>query len=250
MISSVLFGSHRTSILHRDFPFNCILYTDIQSLLSLLDIKMPLSYRMWQKKESKLELAASMVRQVMPELAEKKNVILLCDNWYTKGDLVSVVDEYQNLGLIGNARYDSVLYDPAPQPTGKRGRPAKHGRRLFFSTVFPAQLQIFCAWQEKTPLNQMGSAWMDDIPLFLYPFRWNIEVGYYEQKTFWSLCSYMVRSRKGIEMLVNLINIAYCAMKLLPYQDEAFSKYRRESVQDFRFALSERIRQEVFLPLS
>lgn len=56
----------------------------------------------------------------------------------------------------------------------------------------------------------------------------------------------MVRSRKGIEMLVNLINIAYSAMKLLPYQDEAFSKYRNESVQDFRFALSERIRQEVF----
>ena len=47
-------------------------------------------------------------------------------------------------------------------------------------------------------------------------------------------------------MLVNLINIAYCAMKLLPYQDETFSKYRKESVQDFRFALSERIRQEVF----
>ena len=119
-------------------------------------------------------------------------------------------------------------------------------RRLFFSTVFPTQLQIFCAWQEKTPLNQTGSAWMDYIPLFLYSFRWKIEVSHYEQKTFWSLCSYMVRSRKGIEMLVNLINIAYCAMKLLPYQDEAFSKYRRKSVQDFRFVLSERIRQEVF----
>lgn len=205
------------------------------------------------------------------------------------------MDEYPNLGLIGNARYDSVLYDLAPQPTGKRGRPAKHGkrlsverdftlsdekiggyyigkrriltnifgtrevlayvtatekeggsRRLFFSTVFPTQLQVFCACQEKAPLNQTGSAWMDYIPLFLYAFRWNIEVGYYEQKTFWSLCSYMVRSRKGIEMLVNLINIAYCAMKLLPYQEEAFSKYRKESVQDFRFALSERIRQEVF----
>lgn len=256
---------------------------------------LPLSYRMWQEKESKLELAASMVRQAMPELAEKKNVIILCDSWYTKGGLVSVVDEYPNLGLIGNARYDSVLYDLAPQPTGKRGRPAKHGRRLsverdftlsdkkiggyyigtrrvltnifgtrevlayvtatekeggsrrlFFSTVFPAQLQVFCAWQEKSPLNQTGSAWMDYIPLFLYSFRWNIEVGYYEQKTFWSLCSYMVRSRKGIEMLVNLINIAYCAMKLLPYQDEVFSKYRKESVQDFRFALSERTRQEVF----
>ena len=256
---------------------------------------LPLSYRMWQKKESKLELAASMVRQAMPGLMGKKNVITLCDSWYTKSSLVSVVDEYPNLDLIGNARYDSVLYGLAPQPTGRRGRPAKHGerlsaerdfilsdekiggyyigarrvltnifgtrevlayvtatekeggsRRLFFSTVFPTQMQIFCAWQEKAPLNQTGSSWMDYIPLFLYSFRWNIEVSYYEQKTFWSLCSYMVRSRKGIEMLINLINIAYCAMKLLPYQEGAFSKYRNESVQDFRFALSERIRQEVF----
>ena len=50
-----------------------------------------------------------------------------------------------------------------------------------------------------------------------------IEISYYEQKTFWSLCSYMVRSCKGIEMMINLINVAYCAMKLLPYQDESFS---------------------------
>lgn len=56
----------------------------------------------------------------------------------------------------------------------------------------------------------------------------------------------MVRSRKGIEMLVNLINIAYCAMKLLPYQDEAFAKYRTKSVQEFRFALSEQIRKQLF----
>lgn len=87
---------------------------------------------------------------------------------------------------------------------------------------------------------------MQFIPLMLYVFRWSIEVSYYEQKTFWSLCSYMVRSRKGIEMLVNLINISYCAMKLLPYQDEAFSEYLTESVQEFRFVLSEQIRQQVF----
>ena len=49
-----------------------------------------------------------------------------------------------------------------------------------------------------------------------------------------------------IEMLVNLINISYCAMKLLPYQDEAFSEYRTESVQEFRFVLSEQTRQQVF----
>ena len=197
--------------------------------------------------------------------------------------------------VVCNARLDSVMYDLPPEPTGKRGRPAKRGRRLsakddfdlsgqkvgdyhtgvrrvltnifgkrtvmafvtspekesgsrrlFFSTIFPEQLQIFCAWQEKSPLNQTGSDRMQFIPLFLYTFRWNIEVSYYEQKTFWSLCSYMVRSRKGIEMLVNLINISYCAMKLLPYSDKLFYGYQSVSVQEFRFALSEQIRKQIF----
>ena len=255
----------------------------------------PLGYRIWERNQSKLKLAASMVRQVMPEFHGRKNVIILCDSWYVKKELTAIVKEYQNLDLIGNARSGSVMYDLAPQPTGHRGRPAKHGRRLsietdfilsaekiggyyigsrqvltnifgerevmayvtstkrtdgsrrlFFSTISPSQLQIFCAWQEKAPLNQTGSKWMKYIPLFLYSFRWNIEISYYEQKTFWSLCSYMVRSHNGIELLVNLINISYCAMKILPYQDTTFSKYRNSSAQDFRFELSEQIRQQVF----
>ena len=102
-------------------------------------------------------------------------------------------------------------------------------------------------WQKKAPLNQTGSDRMKYIPLFLYSFRWNIETSYYEQKTFWSFCSYMVRSCKGIEMLVNLINICYCAMKILPYQDEQFSEYRTKSVQEFRFELSQGIRSQIFL---
>ncbi len=250
---------------------------------------------MWQKKKTKLELAASMVHQVMPEFRTKKNVVILCDSWYAKKDPVCVVNDYLNLDIICNTRCDSVIYGLAPKPTRRKGRPAKHGRRLsvwddfvlsdektedyytgvrrvltnlfgtrevlayvtstekdsgsrrlFFSTVFPGQLHVFCAWQEKAPLNQTESIWMQYIPLFLYAFRWNIEVSYYEQKTFWSLCSYMVRSCKGIEMLVNLINIAYCAMKLLPYQDEAFAEYRTKSVQEFRFALSGQISKQVF----
>ncbi len=87
---------------------------------------------------------------------------------------------------------------------------------------------------------------MPYIPLFLYSFRWNIEVSYYEQKSFWSLCAYMVRSRRGIETLVNLINISCCAMKLLPYMEETMSQYRGYSVQEFRFVLSEQIRRQIF----
>lgn len=257
-------------------------------------LAVPLGYRMWQKEESKLKLAAAMVRQVMPEFQAKKNVIILCDSWYAKKDFVGIIEDYRNLDIICNARYDSVIYDLAPQPTGHRGRPAKHGkrlsleddftlsgekigdyytgvrqvltnifgkrevlayvtvaeksgsRRLFFSTIFAHQLQIFCAWQEKAPLNQTGSSRMQYIPLMLYSFRWKIEVSYYEQKTFWSLCSYMLRSRKGIELLINVINIAYCAMKMLPYQEGAFVKYRSKSVQEIRYALSEQIRQQIF----
>ena len=38
-------------------------------------LSVPLGYRMWQKKESKLELAASMIRQVMPEFQEKSRLL-------------------------------------------------------------------------------------------------------------------------------------------------------------------------------
>lgn len=86
---------------------------------------------------------------------------------------------------------------------------------------------------------------MKYVPLLLYSFLWNIEVSYYEQKTFWSLCSYIIRSRKGIEMLVNLLNISYFTLRLLPYKEKSFSKYRNESVQEFRFALSEHIHQQI-----
>ena len=47
-------------------------------------------------------------------------------------------------------------------------------------------------------------------------------------------------------MLINLINISFAAMKLLPYVDDKFAGYRNKSVQDFKFALSEGIRSQVF----
>jgi len=131
----------------------------------------PLGYCMWQKKKSKPELAATMIRQAMPEFCTKKNVVILCDSRYAGKDLVCVVNDYSNPDIICNAGCDSVLYDLAPKPAGRKGRPAKHGRRvltnifgareipayvtsaekdsgsrrLFFSTVFPEQLHVFCA---------------------------------------------------------------------------------------------------------
>lgn len=47
-------------------------------------------------------------------------------------------------------------------------------------------------------------------------------------------------------MMINLINISYCAMKILPYEDEHFAEYRTKSVQDFRFKISQDIRSQIF----
>ncbi len=47
-------------------------------------------------------------------------------------------------------------------------------------------------------------------------------------------------------MMVNLINISYCAMKLLPYVDKEFADYKDKSVQEIRFAISECIREQIF----
>ena len=141
--------------------------------------------------------------KLIPDSLQTQPVFLCVDDtmvskFDTKFENVSKL--FQNLDLIGNARIYSVMYDLAPAHTGRRGRPANHGKRL------------------------------------------SVETRYYEQKTFWPFCNYMVRSCKGIEMLVNLINISYCAMKILPYQNEHFSEYRTKSVQEFRFELSQGIR--------
>ena len=129
-----------------------------------------------------------------------KNIVqdfLMYNEFDTKFENVSKL--FQNLDLIGNARIYSVMYDLAPAHTGRRGRPANHGKRL------------------------------------------SVETSYYEQKTFWPFCNYMVRSCKGIEMLVNLINISYCAMKILPYQKSNWTSILRQISPSFNHYSSHQI---------
>ena len=104
-----------------------------------------------------------------------------------------------------------------------------------------------CAWQEKASLKDVGSKDMEYFPMRLYDMRWNIEVGYYEQKTFWDLSRYMVRSKTGIERMLNLINVAHSAMKILPHHDSFWKEFQNQSPQELRFAISEQIRRQVFL---
>lgn len=132
-------------------------------------LSIPLGYCMWQKQESKLELAASMVRKAMPQLWQKRNVIILCEIWYVKKGLLSkekIGDYYTSARWVLTNIFgirEVLVY----VTSSRSGSP----RRLFFSTVFPEELEVFCVWQEKTPLNQTGSSLMEYIPLFLCSFR-------------------------------------------------------------------------------
>ena len=57
----------------------------------------------------------------------------------------------------------------------------------------------------------------------------------------------MLRRRCGIERLLNLICIAHAAMRLLPYIDARFAKFKDCSTQEVRMAISKQIQDELFL---
>ena len=63
-------------------------------------------------------------------------------------------------------------------------------------------------------MREYGEEKKQYLPLSCYLLHWRIETSYYESKTFWSFEEYRVRSRKGIERLINLECIAYSAMTL------------------------------------
>jgi hypothetical protein len=92
-------------------------------------LSIPVGYRLYDRKQSKLEITASLIKSVMP-LLEDYQVILLCDSWYSKGKVIDIVKEYSNLDIIAAVRCDTVLYDLPPAPTGKKGRPRKYGNKI------------------------------------------------------------------------------------------------------------------------
>jgi len=215
-------------------------------------LSIPVAYRMWNKEETKLAMAAKLVRSAMKTIGSEQSVILCCDSWYPKGEVLDLVDEFENLDIICNVRSDTALFDLPPAPTGKRGRPRVRGEKLspesfelttiagasyslgsravitnlfdkrvvyatvskltdsgstrvFLCTRNPEEMDFSTEFLE----NKTSRAYADTnrafLPVAIYSLRWAIETAYYAQKTFWSLGDYMVRSKNGIETLINLL---------------------------------------------
>ena len=57
-------------------------------------------------------------------------------------------------------------------------------RRLFICKAEPSEIRIGCALHSDDSDRADGDADMEFLPLRLYSICWNIEMGYYEHKTF------------------------------------------------------------------
>lgn len=123
----------------------------------------------------------------------------------------------------------------------------KGSRRLFLCTADPRAISF--DWENSADKTAYlyGAEDVLYLPLAWYGLRWNIEFSYYEEKTFWSMEEYRVRSKEGIERLVNLISLSYSAMTLLPYSDEAFCGCQSASAQETRYEIGQQIQSEIIL---
>ena len=58
---------------------------------------------------------------------------------------------------------------------------------------------------------------------------------------------YRIRSKEGIERLINLIGLSYSAMTLLYYRDETFSRRQSASAKETRYKIGQQIQSEIIL---
>jgi len=254
-------------------------------------LNIPIRFRLKSENENKLSIASEMIRETMKSLSDVHTVILLCDSWYPKGEVLETVESYRNLEFIANVRSDTAMF-AIPQATGKRGRPAKRGRklniqddfdftlvgkyfmsvktvitnlfknsvymtvtstnldnrksyRLFISTVSTDKLYAMFASAEQFQSDEFRR-FSGLLPLYIYSLRWNIEVMFYELKTFWSFGEYMIRSKQGIENFINIISVSYACVNLIPLSDSFFSDFSQASSLTTKCFFGEAIRKEIF----
>ena len=102
---------------------------------SLFFFLVPVGYRFWDKEKSRLALAAELAAQAMKTIGSERQVILLCDSWYPKAEVTALVEQFENLEMVCNARVDTVLYGLPPAKTGKKNRPRKRGDQVALDKI-------------------------------------------------------------------------------------------------------------------
>ena len=97
-------------------------------------LSIPLGFRLYKKEKSKLTIARNLILNIIKILTDKQ-LVILCDSWYIKGDVIDTVEEFENIEFVGAVRKDTAFYDLPPEHNGKRGRPRKYGDKLSFKDL-------------------------------------------------------------------------------------------------------------------
>lgn len=248
-------------------------------------IKIPIQYKLYDKTKSKLELAANMVSSVAPTLADYQVIVTCDSWYTKAPFLkvIKQFENIDVIGALRSdtAMFD-INVEPR---SGKRGRPRKKGAKIDYHNLKYTEEGKFYISHTKAKVNitddivyitvtttdidkfssirlYMSTINPDNIKSFesisnkdgnelkkttfnIYKIRWNIEVIFYQQKTFWSFGNYMVRSKEAIEKYVNLLGVTYSLCILLPFINSNLSQYKFASPQEIKYYLSECIAKEL-----
>lgn len=248
-------------------------------------VMFPFAMRMYiPGQNTKFELVSEMAKRAIKAFADDQHIILECDSWYPKGEVLQFVMKHDNVDLIANIRKDTALYK-LPTRTGKRGRPRKYGdkfgidevvitdnngifkagithclTKLFNKPVYVVRTQILAKSSGRLFISTIAP---DELPelgaetiglwriLEYYNQRWSIETYFYELKKFWSFGSYQVRSRKEIEGLNFVTTFAYSLTKILPFVDKDFAILSSEGTSARKHALGRvMLEKQIFVSLT
>jgi hypothetical protein len=240
-------------------------------------LTIPVGIKLYSGEESKLKLSSDLIKIVMKHLSGYQ-VVLLCDSWYTKGEVLETVKIFPNLNLFGAVRADTALFE-VPEKTSGRGRPRIRGERVDFKTLSYTKQGDYYVSKKKVMTRLFNNevfiyvtvkdiATLSSLRLFIatsdmpfsmeeqeknipsknvYSVRWNIEVLFYELKTFWSFCGYMVRNKKSIETYANLLCGSFAAVSLLPFSYSEMNDMQLKSPQEAKAWLADVIKREIIL---
>ena len=107
-------------------------------------IRIPVALRMWipekfcsesKKFKTKLQIADELLRQALQVIGSEILVVVLADSWYPKGSICQFIRDNKNVAGIFNVRVNTALYALPSKQEGKRGRPAKKGKKININEI-------------------------------------------------------------------------------------------------------------------
>lgn len=75
----------------------------------------------------KLKITKEMATAALMEFKPSQHIIVECDSWYPKKELLAFVHSHKNVDFIANDRKDMDLFE-LPKKSVKRSHPRKYGR--------------------------------------------------------------------------------------------------------------------------